>query len=345
MQLNRGSHLVELVLADVAGGKKAPPLVVLVPRGKVKSTRGDFLCDDQAIQACIDAFKAEGVDLVIDYEHQTLGGDWAAPDGKAPAAGWIKEVMAHADGLVGRVFWNARAAALIESLEYRYLSPVTLVRAGDGRVVRIHSVGMTNNPAIVDMPALVNKDQPFNEEEKLMKARLVQMLALKDSATDDEVLGAVQRALDGSKTAERLGALRGDLVQVLALKDDVDDAGLKAKVVGLANAGSTVPVAEYKALKDRLDARDADDLVAKGVTEGKITPAFKDRFRTLALSDRACAEAFLKDAPVVVPQGTQAVGTATQRTGEGGLTAEELKVCKDLGLKPEDFKKHNEAAQ
>ena len=66
-----------------------PERVLLVPWGRVHSTNGEFVLDAEAADAVLRAFKQHGTDLVIDYEHQSLGGRYASPSGLAPAAGWV----------------------------------------------------------------------------------------------------------------------------------------------------------------------------------------------------------------------------------------------------------------
>jgi Mu-like prophage I protein len=89
--------------------------------------------------------------LPVDYDHSI---DLAAPKGlPAPAAGWIDQLEARADGIWGRVAWTARAAASIAALEYRHISPVFDHTRG-GAVVRILRAALTNSPAIPNLTAL-----------------------------------------------------------------------------------------------------------------------------------------------------------------------------------------------
>lgn len=85
--------------------------------------------------------------FVIDYEHQTL---YAETSGNpAPAAGWFERLeWREGDGLYAvDVEWTARATAMIEGDEYRYLSPVFKYDK-NGAVTELLMVAVTNNPAI-----------------------------------------------------------------------------------------------------------------------------------------------------------------------------------------------------
>ena len=96
--------------------------VSIAPDGLVASTAGDFIIDDEAAGLIVGSFEAHGVDLPIDWEHQTLGDKYAAPNGRAPAAGWIKKLWREpGTGLQALVLWNAAARGMIREGSYRYL--------------------------------------------------------------------------------------------------------------------------------------------------------------------------------------------------------------------------------
>ncbi len=85
----------------------APSRVLVAPWGEVQSTRGNFVVDAEALAATIEQFREHGTDLPIDFEHQTLGGAFSSPDGLAPAAGWIKELVSvESVGLMAEVEWT-----------------------------------------------------------------------------------------------------------------------------------------------------------------------------------------------------------------------------------------------
>jgi hypothetical protein len=117
---------VVTALATQAG--QAPEWVRLLPLGDVPlgDDREPLWVDQEALAAMVAHFQARGLDLVVDYEHQTLSGS------KAPAAGWIKELEiriagetpAPQDGLYARVEWTATAEKHLAAREYRYFSPV-----------------------------------------------------------------------------------------------------------------------------------------------------------------------------------------------------------------------------
>ncbi|MBN2128275.1 MAG: hypothetical protein JW741_02225 [Sedimentisphaerales bacterium] len=163
------------VVCDQVDVTAAPSRVLLVPWGEVVSTKGEFTIDDASAAAMIATFLQHGADLPIDYEHQTLGGEFSSPDGRAPAAGWIRGLEAvPGEGVIGQVEWTERGRGVIAAREYRYLSPAVGVRQDDRRAVELHSVGLTNKPAIVGMKAIVNKggESDLATENRMLRASL-----------------------------------------------------------------------------------------------------------------------------------------------------------------------------
>lgn len=59
----------------------APETIFVLPIGHVVSSKGEFDVDDESYKAMKAQIAKRGVDLVVDYEHQTLKGC------EAPAAG------------------------------------------------------------------------------------------------------------------------------------------------------------------------------------------------------------------------------------------------------------------
>jgi len=153
-------HLVALhrvALADTVEIAEGRRRVRLSPIGLVKTTKGDMVVDADGFKSVEAAFVAHQTPLVVDYEHQTLGGKYASPDGKAPAAGWVYKLWLEEDGLYGEVEWTAEALEAIRAKEYGFLSPVVKLDA-KGRVIELHSIAVTNVPAIAGMGMLAAKD-------------------------------------------------------------------------------------------------------------------------------------------------------------------------------------------
>jgi len=212
-----------------------PERILVAPWGHVKTSAGSFIVDEASAQATIDAFAAHGTDVPVDYEHQSLGGAYSSPTGQAPAAGWIKalSVVGPAEaaaqgiepGVWAQVEWTLDAREKLATRSYRYVSPVALVRRTDRRLVGLHSVALTNKPAIVGMKPVIGSAVrpallPDPGDDALPDARLRAMLHLDESATEDIVLVAA---------AERLAALEHASAQRDA-EDRVADAAGAGKL-------------------------------------------------------------------------------------------------------------------
>lgn len=138
--------------------EQVPTTILVAPWGQVESTSGSFVVDSEAGRLVVEAFDEQGNDLPIDYEHQSLGGRFASPTGQAPAAGWIKRLaVVEGEGIYADVEWTPQALEQLAAKQYRYLSPVAVVRRQDRRLIGLHSAALTNKPAIAGMEPIVNR--------------------------------------------------------------------------------------------------------------------------------------------------------------------------------------------
>lgn len=337
---------------DVCG---APKEIKILPLGFVHSQKGDFLVDDESVDLIRKRFKERKVDMVIDYEHQTL------KDVQAPAGGWIKDIYKGEDAIIAKVEWTPHAEEYLKNKEYRYLSPVLMVRNEDRKAAEIRSVALTNTPAIDGMFAIVNSaDIGINdnqrEETKMNLKEIAAMLGLADTATEEEVkkaLGEVQEILkkqrqtDEKKEAAAQGAEKqGDdkvemvanstVLSLLGLKTDAKTEDVVTSIMSL-KAGDAGIVAEVRELKKELEEKNADEFVKLALKEGKISAAQKEWAKTYALSDKEGFKQFLDKAPVVVPQGKMAL---TDAPTAGVQTAYDMEILKNCGISEEDAKKY-----
>lgn len=268
---------VQAIHSAPLAGDQVPSRVLIAPWGQVESTNGSFVLDEESVSRAVDAFTEHGTDLPIDYEHQTLGGRYASPTGKAPAAGWIKRLIAEPGvGLLAEIEWTDDARRMVAAKEYRYLSPVAIIRKSDRKLVAIHSAALTNKPAIVGMKPIVNADSggddagPVDDEPL---AVLKTELNLDHDASPEAVLIAASRRLvDMGKEArqkhveERIReAMRaGKLVEaqrlwaeaLVAREEDLFDEWLRSAPV-VVEPGATTPPAGTDGDSHRQRARAA----------------------------------------------------------------------------------------
>lgn len=293
--------------ASAVADAGVPTRILIAPWGEVSTVQGSFLVDHESVQETIAAFARHGTDIPVDYEHQTLGGAYSSPSGQAPAAGWIKALSVVTPrqaaeskdgtdpGLYADVQWTDEAAQRLRARHYRYISPVALVRRRDRRIVALHSVALTNKPAIVGMRPVVGR-------QMLPALRLVPPIGGEPCADpqhcDRDALGTLRRAL--------------------CLADSSPD-----DVVIIAAAERIV------ALEGQTRRRRAEDLAARAMAAGKLTPAQREWAVALAARDPAEFERWEEAAPVVAPIGRLApspnAGAATgvaRRAAESAARAE-----------------------
>ena len=274
-------------------GDKVPARVLLTPWGSVDSTNGSFVVDEEAVQLTVQAFEAHGTDLPIDYEHQTLGGSYSSPTGQAPAAGWMKRVFGEVGvGLLADIEWTDQAADMVGARQYRYLSPVAMVRKSDRKLVMIHSAALTNKPAIVGMRPIVNRiDVSTSTEDEAPLARLRSELKLSPDTEPEEVLVAASRRLDDLRreVEERHVAAR------------IHEAIQAGKLVAAQRAWAEALVAREEDLFDEW-LRTAPVVVAVGAT---APPADDETGGTRAVTAAARARAEFRGNPVLAGLTTE----------------------------------------
>ena len=290
VEIGSDQELLALIGAGLDGD--APPArVLLVPWGAVQSSSGDFVVDEESARLVTEAFGAHGTDLPIDYEHQTLGGAYTSPSGQAPAAGWIKRLeVEEGVGIFAEVAWTPPAAEQLAARQYRYLSPVALIRKSDRRLVALHSAALTNKPAIAHMTPIVNHEGtkgPSNCGLRISDCGLCKTTP--SVAQVQASLAAANVELEAALDALRKG---------LALPADCGDV----EVVAAARARLTQET-------ETAARRAAEDRVAEAQRCGKLTAAQRDWAVKLAMSDAAMFEEWARTAPVVVPLGRMAPST------------------------------------
>lgn len=166
------------ILSQSSKLTEAPEYIRVLPLGYISSEKGDFLVDTESFRMMKEHMEHRAVDIVIDYEHQTLR------DVQAPAGGWIKELVLKSDGIFAKVEWTNKAKDYLKNKEYRYLSPVVLVRKSDHKATQLHSAALTNTPAINGMTPIVNSVKlPSETDNKLTEVQknICRMLNISES--------------------------------------------------------------------------------------------------------------------------------------------------------------------
>jgi phage I-like protein len=313
----------ELAVLSAAAGESvtAPKRVQLTPAGFFKATdaRADWKpwnMTEALANQLIASLAAKKVDIVVDYEHQTLRKE--ANGQPAPAAGWFKSVSFESGkGLFAEdVEWTPLAAQRITSKEYRYISPVILFNPATGDVRGLHSVALTNTPALDSLDPLTKR------------AALNSFFSTADSPTGgtmdkDQQIAALTAQNDASKTA------------TAALTTERD--ALKTNVAALTQERDSLIADKAKAAAAADKAEHARVLAAalSGDTP-LLTPAQKPWAEKQSLA--ALNEYLAATKPVMdTKRQSGGAGEGSGGTGVAALSQIEMDMCARTGTSHADF--------
>lgn len=329
-----------------------PSEIKILPLGRVHSQKGDFTVDDESVELIRKQFKDRKLDLVIDYEHQTLA------DVQAPAGGWIKDIYKGDDALIAKVEWTPKATEYLKNKEYRYLSPVVMVRKRDQKATALHSVALTNTPAIDGMFPVVNSltIEDYSEGGTTMDLKeIAKALGLPETATEEEVKKAAEEA---GKAAQKIKEMEGKgegstgegadasaevvanstILKLLELDENAKTEDVAASIMALKTGGDKATAATVLALKEKIEHKEAEEAVQLALKEGKITAAQTDWAREYALKDADGFKKFMDKAVAVVPQGKMALKDAPADNTKTDDV--DMAILKNCGISKEDMEKY-----
>ena len=285
---------------------------------------------DQASLAAIQSGE-RGNDIVVDFAHKTIFG--AGFD--APAAGWIKRSALSliddqtgdapsVSGLWAQVEWTPRGREAVANGDYRYLSPV-LMADKQGQIIGLHSVALTNDPALSNLAAVALSNQ-FNpahqppqqpKENPMLLAALIAALGLPQETTDATALTSV-------------AALSAEVSRLKANQFD------PAKHIPLEQFTSLQ--AQHAALAGQVESDSKAAALTAALADGRILPAQKDYWQAQPLS--ALSEYLKVAQPIAALAGQQTAGKGEgSKPDQAALSAEELHVCAATGISQEAFAK------
>lgn len=322
-------------IAPAADGTNAPSQFIVLKFGRNVFTkdavRGHFDFSEADADRIIEDFHERGKDLVIDFDHQSV-----CEGVQAPAAGWITGFAVTGEGLEADVNWTPRGADALATREYRYHSPV-IVFGENGRPCSLHSVALTNHPALHQYAPLVAHDTP-NPENQNMKEKLKKLAAmLSVTVTFDDAADAEKQE------AEALDAISGRIAQLTTSAQEMEEFlalhGAKTLADVTGKIRGMVPASEKAQLEQRLNDIEAEKAVAQAFADGKLVEAQREWAHAYARKDLAAFSEFVASAPAVVPLSdkpdTRPLGKKCET-----LSEEERKILKNLGVSEKAFLKH-----
>lgn len=337
--------MTEINVMTLTADGKLPEWIRVLPLGEVGLSDGReaFSVDQTAVETIVQGFKARGIDLVIDYEHQSLNGE------RAPAAGWIKELQSRPDGLWGRVEWTAQGGEYLKNKEYRYFSPVLRLDPETRRPTALLHLGLTNTPAINRLKPLVAKaiteipakKAKTQEAAKAMIEKLKQLLGISGDQGEGEILALAEKRFKLADTAQALP----EIAVAVGLEVTATPAQVKGAVLALKQGADQLAglQGEVAALKAESAQAKAAGVVDEALKAGKLQPSQFEWALEYAGRDLEGFKTFVDKAPRIVPVGQDLKILKDNPAGPAGLTADELAVCKQLNLTPEAFAAQRQA--
>lgn len=285
-----------LIAASLPLSNEPPTEWLLLPLGELHArwaggAEASFLVDETAAVAVLTAYQRGGHDLNLDYNHAQFDGH-VRNDHEMRSAGSF-ELELRSDGLwMVDIRWTEDAAGYLRRREYRYLSPTFDVDE-DGRIVQLHNVALTPNPATLGaLPLVASRNQPptgAGEETQL----------------DPTLIGLAADTPPAQVSAQVL-ALANFQAAVLERVGATDREAAMAAVESLATKAG-----ETEALTQRVTELEAaanevqrEQLLADAKLDGRLTPAqcaVDGWARTVQLD---VLREFLKTASPVVPVGS-----------------------------------------
>lgn len=199
----------------------------LVPKGTFPIARKEGektviylqVVDDVAVEKIVGAFTNRrtgdaNYKVLVDFEHFSHD-----TNKSSSAACWVTEMQGRADGVWAKGEWSDEGEAAIKNRRYRYLSPVWFPKQteviGQNRVrpIAVNDAGLTNKPNLgaALQPFWNRAPEDFHGREATTTAKDTQMnkvialVGLPATATEDEVVSKVQAFLNRIKELEPIG--------------------------------------------------------------------------------------------------------------------------------------------
>jgi phage I-like protein len=315
--------------------------VLLLPMGEIITRDGRRFTLDAAraadVVAASVAYAGQRA-IPCDYDHQLVFAVGKQAAGTAPASGWIEtaSLAVTPAGIEGEVTWTAAARERLRSREYRYLSP-SFTHDKTGAVTSIRYLSLVNDPAIDTLPA-VAATEASTLETPVNYAKIAAALGLSAEASEEDILAALA-AMAMPKEAMEAAAARLGLVATATAAEIATAAASMAT----PDPAKYVPIDVVDALRadlataaTRSAGQTAEQLVTAATEAGQITPAMRPWALDYAGKDPAGFKAWAEKAPAIVKPGAEPLDTAAAQNGPG-LTDEEHRVVKMLGITPEAF--------
>ena len=321
-----------------------PEEILLLHFGSNSYTRngvnGEILFTEEDADNILADFEKRGKDLVIDYEHQSLSGE------KAPAAGWIHILEKDARGLLARIkYWTKEAEEFLLRGEYRYFSPTLCFSRKGKSLSAIHSVALTNHPAMHGLDPLAAGDLDHSagdEESKEEKEDEAEFIyagnhTFSQDPPEDIVEEILEKAGLLSLASEEKVRRKELLFSHLSLLQE------KAENAENFLSGHHLKSFQEAALKlKEAEKLSAEEMLRQAFSQGKLTESMRNWAEALADSSPGLFQEYLKTAPRIVPGNDVPAASFEEKGVKQSFSDEEEKIFAMLGLSAEEIVKFPE---
>ena len=182
-----------------------------------------------------DSLNESNDEILVDVDHKSTK---SGNDKDTKAAGWLsKFIVDPIKGLFAKMKLTRYGRDLVDSREYRHLSPVFALNA-NGEPIELHSVGMTNRPALSMKPILNSKPNEELIEMDITKEDLIQLIKDTVATLNEAPTEEKKEVADTTDTTEKCDTDDGTCDKVedkveekVEDKTEVANACGKAKVV------------------------------------------------------------------------------------------------------------------
>jgi phage I-like protein len=209
--MRRAALRSEVIIADPYGYRQPPSAFRVFAAGLNRSDKGDFLFDEQAAAAVMEAFRQKAIDISIDYDHQST----ATPQVSAPAAGWCRLELRAGALWATSVRWTPRAQAALDAGEYRYFSPLFNFDEDTGRITKLINIALTNTPALHELRPLVAASSNIQTGASPMRTTEQQAI---QAVIANRVGGPIPRESQASLSG--VGGTAGERARLIGLTDE-----------------------------------------------------------------------------------------------------------------------------
>lgn len=181
-----------------------------------------------------DSLNESNDEILVDVDHKSTK---IGNDKDTKAAGWLsKFIVDPIKGLFAKMKLTRYGRDLVDSREYRHLSPVFALNA-NGEPIDLHSVGMTNRPAL-SMKPILNSEPNTKEiiDMEITKDDLIQLIKDTVASMNEAPVEEVKEEKSSTETCDTDGTCDTDDVEdkveeKVEDKTEVTNACGKAKVV------------------------------------------------------------------------------------------------------------------